>query len=133
MKTNQMNPESSNPVRKDAEREERISAEIIAGAGSPEEQIMNWNDYLYSALDFPFTAHCIKLRAISPLEVDDEVVITGIADVEEWLHEIFVTMRWERRELAVPLSQLQPIGPTDESTKQAVADWHYWLAQGNGR
>jgi hypothetical protein len=30
----------------------------------------------------------------------------------------------------VPLSQLQPVPKTDEETKQAVADWHYWVQMG---
>jgi hypothetical protein len=29
-----------------------------------------------------------------------------------------------------PLSQLEAIEP-DESTLEAIGDWHYWLAQGN--
>ena len=28
------------------------------------------------------------------------------------------------------LSQLQPINATDEQTKQAVGDWHYWVNMG---
>jgi hypothetical protein len=43
---------------------------------------------------------------------------------------MFVGMRWERRPLAVPLSQLRPIGATDKQTKEAIVDWHYWVAQG---
>jgi hypothetical protein len=31
------------------------------------------------------------------------------------------------RNIAVPLSQLKPIGE-DESTIQAIEDWHYWIA-----
>jgi len=37
--------------------------------------------------------------------------------------------RWSSRNLAVPLSQLKPIG-VDESTRQAIEDWHYWIARG---
>jgi hypothetical protein len=29
----------------------------------------------------------------------------------------------------VPLSQLEPIDP-EESTKEAIGDWHYWVSQG---
>jgi hypothetical protein len=39
-------------------------------------------------------------------------------------------MRWEREGLAVPLAQLQPLPETDEATKQAVEDWHYWVSMG---
>jgi hypothetical protein len=38
--------------------------------------------------------------------------------------------RWNNRNIAVPLSQLKPIGG-DESTNQAIEDWHYWIAQRN--
>jgi hypothetical protein len=30
------------------------------------------------------------------------------------------------RELGVPLEQLEPVDPSDD-TEQAIADWHYWL------
>jgi hypothetical protein len=32
-------------------------------------------------------------------------------------------IRWQARNLAVPLSQLTPTNP-DESTRQAIEDWH---------
>jgi hypothetical protein len=38
--------------------------------------------------------------------------------------------RWEKEGLAVPLSQLKPISATDEQTKQAIEDWHYWVKMG---
>jgi hypothetical protein len=38
-------------------------------------------------------------------------------------------VRWQSRSLAVPLSQLTAID-ADESTIEAIGDWHYWLAQG---
>jgi hypothetical protein len=31
--------------------------------------------------------------------------------------------------MAVPLSQLAAVDP-DDSTAEAIADWHYWVAQG---
>ena len=44
-------------------------------------------------------------------------------------HDIFVQIRWQGRKMAVPLSQLEAINP-DESTQEAIGDWHYWVAQG---
>jgi hypothetical protein len=44
--------------------------------------------------------------------------------------DILVMTRWKNRTVAVPLSQLKAIG-VDESTTQAIEDWHYWVAQGN--
>jgi hypothetical protein len=42
---------------------------------------------------------------------------------------MFVRVRSCGRKLAVPLAQLKPLG-MDATTKQAVADWHYWVARG---
>ena len=42
---------------------------------------------------------------------------------------MLVLIRWQGRKMAVPLSQLAAIDP-DESTTEAIGDWHYWVAQG---
>jgi Calcium binding len=76
------------------------------------------------------TATCIAKRAISPLRVNDEVEVIGMPGEEECEHEMFVTIRWEKEGLAVPLSQLKPINATDEQTKQAIEDWRYWVKMG---
>ena len=81
-------------------------------------------------LVFPFTAICVAERSISPLRKGDEVDVLEMAPLDECRHEMFVGMRWERRPLAVPLSQLKPISETDKETKQAVADWHDWVTRG---
>jgi len=44
-------------------------------------------------------------------------------------HDIFVQIRWWGRKLVVPLSQLSALDP-DQSTAEAIGDWHYWMAQG---
>jgi len=44
-------------------------------------------------------------------------------------HDMLVQIRWQGRKMAVPLSQLEAIG-ADESTREAIGDWHYWVAQG---
>jgi hypothetical protein len=49
---------------------------------------------------------------------------------EECEREMFVTIRWNKDRLSVPLSQLKPIPSTDQRTKQAVEDWHYWVEMG---
>ena len=116
--------------KKDAKRERRIAMEVIVDAHDSEEQAMGWYYYLEERLRFPFTAVCVAERAISVLRKGDEVEVLELAPQEECRHEMFVGMRWERRPLAVPLAQLKPIKHTDEETKEAVADWHYWVAQG---
>jgi hypothetical protein len=117
-------------VKRDKDREERIAMEIIVDAYGPEEQAMGWYYYLEERLRFPFTAICVAKRAISPLRVQDEVDVIGMAPEEECEREIFVAIRWERDGLAVPLSQLNPIEETETETKLAVEDWHYWVQMG---
>ena len=42
---------------------------------------------------------------------------------------MLVLIRWHNRNVAAPLSQLVAID-ADESTIEAIGDWHYWLALG---
>lgn len=113
----------------DEQREERIAMEIIVDAHGPEEQAAGWYVYLTDHLHFPFTAHCLAQRAISPLEVGDEAQVVEMASEEECQHEMFVGIRWKRRLLAVPLAQLEAV-QVDEETEQALEDWRYWVNRG---
>jgi Calcium binding len=117
-------------TRRDERREERISMEIIVDAYGSGEQAMGWYYYLENHLRFPFTATCTKKRAISPLQVTDKVDAISLPSEEECEREMFVTIRWEKDGLAVPLSQLKPISNTDEQTREAIEDWHYWVNMG---
>ena len=116
--------------KRDDDREQRIAMEIIVDAYGPDEQAMGWYYYLEGRLRFPFTATCTARRAISPLRVKDEVEVIGMPGEDECGREMFVTIRWEKDGLAVPLSQLRPIRSADEQTRQAVEDWHYWVRMG---
>lgn len=116
--------------QEDPERENRIMMDIIVDAYGPEEQAMGWFYYLEDAISFPFTAICTSERAISPLNTGDEVEIVGMAPEDECEHEMFVETPWSGRKLAIPLAQVRPIDTSDEKTKEAVADWHYWVARG---
>lgn len=104
--------------------------EIVVDAYDEQERAMGWYYYLQDQLQFPFTATCIAKRAISPLKVKDEIEAIGMPGEDECEHEMFVTIRWEKDGLALPLSQLKPIAGTDEKTRQAVEDWHYWVKMG---
>ncbi len=117
-------------VEKDETREERIYMEIVVDAYGAEEKAMGWYYYLDDTLSFPFSARCTAKRAISPLQVDDEVDVLGLAPAEECEREIFVMMRWEQDGLGVPLSQLTVIHAEDEKTREAVEDWLYWVGRG---
>jgi hypothetical protein len=114
----------------DAEREERITMEIIVDAYDADEQAMGWYYYLERTLHFPFTARCVAHRANSPLEPGDEVEVVEMAPVEECDHDMLVTVLWNAYELDVPLIELQGVD-VDEKTQHAIEDWHYWVDQGN--
>ena len=43
--------------------------------------------------------------------------------------EMFVEVGWSGRKLAIPLMQLEVLD-ADAPTRQAVEDWHYWVARG---
>jgi len=116
-------------IEKDEEREERIWMEAIVDANGPEEQAMGWYYYLDDLLQVPFSAKCIAQRSISPLTPGDTVEVTGMAPAEECDHEMFVSIQWGQRTLAVPLSQVEGID-VDEQTQQAIGDWHYWVQRG---
>ena len=117
-------------LRQDKDREQRIAMEIIVDAYGPEEQAMGWFYYLEEKLQFPFTAICCAKRAISPLRVKDEVEVLRMAPEEECDKEMFVTIKWGKEGLAVPLSQLTVTDSADEETQQAIGDWHYWVKMG---
>lgn len=114
----------------DPECEERILMEIVVDAYDEEERALSWYYYLEDKLQFPFTASCTAERSMSPLRVKDKVEVLGMAPESDCGHEMFVMMRWEKRGLAVPLSQLKPARSVDDETRQAVEDWHYWVKHG---
>ncbi|MEQ9550538.1 MAG: calcium-binding protein [Coleofasciculus sp. G3-WIS-01] len=116
-------------LERDAEREERITMEIVVDAYSPEEQAMGWYYYLQDTMQFPFTAVCISKRRISPLKEKATVEVVGMAPEEECEQEMFVEITWDDDTLAVPLIQLEA-PEADAETQQAIADWHYWVNQG---
>lgn len=116
--------------RREPAREARITDEIVVDAYGAEEQALSWYYYLENQLQFPFTAICIAKRAISPLQIKDEVDVIGLPGEDECDREMFVTIRWEKDGLAVPLSQLKPVPSTREQAREAVADWHYWVRMG---
>jgi len=115
--------------KQDKKREQRIQQEIVVDAHNAEEQAMGWYYYLEAQLGFPFRAKCIAPRAISPLRKGQEVEVVGLAPAEECEQEMFITVTWEDRSLAVPLAQLKTT-QADKTTRQAVEDWHYWVDQG---
>ena len=111
------------------QREQRIQQEVVVDAYGAEEKAMGWYYYLENHLRFPFRAKCVAQRAISPLRKGQEVEVVALAPADECESEMFITVTWEKRPLAVPLAQLEPI-QADKPTQQAVGDWLYWVEQG---
>jgi hypothetical protein len=116
-------------TKRDPIREDRIQNEAIVDAYGPEEQALGWYYYLENKIRFPFQAKCIRSTAASPLRKDETVEVRRLAPEDSCSSDMLVLIRWQGRNVAVPLSQLIPLDP-DESTAEAVGDWHYWVAQG---
>ena len=110
-------------------REDRIGMEVVVDAYGPEERSMGWYYYLDEKLAVPFQARVKTQRLNSPLNIGDKVEVLGMAPEEACETDVFVWVRWPKRKLAVPLSQLTPL-INDKATKEAIADWHYWISQG---
>jgi hypothetical protein len=114
---------------KDPIREDRIHDEAIVDAYGPEEQAMSWYYYLENKIHFPFQAKCIAAKAVSPLRKGETVKVRALAPEDACASDMLVQIRWQGRTMAVPLSQLAATAP-DESTEEAIGDWHYWVSQG---
>ena len=68
-------------------------------------------------------------RSFHPLQKGETVEVQRIAPEDACSADMLVLIRWQDRTMAVPLSQLVAINP-DQSTAEAIGDWHYWVAQG---
>src|SRR5262245_27572822 len=115
-------------IKENKTRERRIEMEVVVDAYNESERAMGWYYYLEERLN-PFKARCKSKRAVSPLRIGEEVTVLGMAPEEDCESEMFVRLKWGGRSMAVPSSQLEPIA-ADRPTKEAVADWHYWLRRG---
>jgi hypothetical protein len=116
-------------LKRDPIREDRIHNEAIVDAYGAEERATGWYYYLENQLQFPFLARCIAAKIVSPLSLGETVEVLRMAPEESCSADMLVLIRWQRRRLAVPLSQLAAID-VDQSTADAIGDWHYWVAQG---
>ncbi len=90
---------------------------------------MGWHYYLDNKIRFPLRAKCIASKAVSALRKGETVGAQRIAPEDACAADMLVLIRWQRRTMAVPLSQLVPID-AGESTVEAIGDWHNWVAQG---
>jgi hypothetical protein len=115
--------------RLDPIREDRIDNEVIVDA-SPEEQATGWYYYLEGRIRFPFTAKCTGATPRCPLRKNETATVVRMAPEDACEHDMLVQIRWRDRKIAVPLSQLEPVG-ADESTQEAIGDWSYWVGRGH--
>ncbi|HEY5892670.1 MAG TPA: calcium-binding protein [Chthoniobacterales bacterium] len=116
--------------KRDNDREERITMEIIVDCYNESKTRTGWYCYLEDNLAFPFEAECIKSRKMSPLKPGERVTALGMLDDDgDGLGEMMVEVKWRDRTMGLPLAQIKGVD-VDEKTVEAIADWHYWVAQG---
>ena len=46
------------------------------------------------------------------------------------MKDMLVVVRWQGRKLAVSLFLNSPQAAPDEAPREAIGDWHYWVAHG---
>ena len=113
----------------DDDFEQRLFLEIMPDAHGQEEQALSWYYYLEEQLSFPFQAECVAEASRSPLRVGERVEVIGMPPEEVCDHEMFVTVRWQGRDFAVPLAVLA-VRSVDDGTRRAIDDWHTWVERG---
>jgi hypothetical protein len=112
-------------TKNDPVRDNRIDMEIVVDAYDSYERAMGWFCSLEDTIDNNVRCRCRKTRSMSPLNVDEEVDVLGVAPVEDCENEMFVFVQWNAKKLAVPLEQLEPI-VGDPKAIEIVEDWLYW-------
>ena len=112
------------------EIENRIEMAIVVDAYDESERAMGWYYYLQDNLTMPFKAECIPLVSTSPLKIGEIIEVVAMDSEESCGHDMFVKIKWKRKEtLCVPLKQPKGVD-VDDTTKQALNDWVYWNSQG---
>ena len=104
--------------RKDPVRDDRIHSEAIVDAG-PEEQALSWYYYLENKIRFPFQVKCLAAKVVSPLRKGEIVEVARMVPDDVGTHDMLILVRWQGRNMAVPLAQLTPVDP-DESTAEKL-------------
>jgi len=112
-----------------AERKRRIRDEILVDTYDEVEEFSAWHTYLTDSLSVPFEAVCIEKLTRTPLDLNEKVSVTGMADIDDCYGGMCVMIKWMGREFAIPLEQLDAIR-ADEETSQAIGDWKFWVKSG---
>ena len=115
------------------ERRHRIDYEIIVDCYDEYEQAMGWIIYLKENLKTPFKARYVEnpqIPDVQPGKIIEVIELVNQEDDEELEHfEAMVEIREGNNVCEIPLSEVEAID-TDQDTKQAVEDWHYWMGRG---
>lgn len=115
--------------RIDKNRESRILSEVVVDAYGEEERAMGWYYYLNDKMRLPCSGRCREAVSTNPLNLGDMVDLLSMADVDICGADMYATVNWGLKSLDVPLRQIEVID-ADDDTEEAIADWHYWVAQG---
>ena len=110
--------------------EDRIKNEILANAFHPHDINEKWFAYLRENITFPFVARCIKVVDSLPLALIDVVTVKQFT-ANSMKGDICVDVEWQNQIVRFPLSHLDWLD-ADESTRQALTDWCYWVQNGKG-
>lgn len=120
-------------VERDENREHRIKTEVIVDAEDKEDRAMGWYYYLDDNLNVPFMANLKKKSRKTSAVEEKKVEVLGMAPDDECLKDMYVEVVYPNGQdedvFTAKLSDLVAIN-TDAETKEAIADWHYWLARG---
>ncbi len=110
------------------EIEDRIEMEIIVDTYNEEEQAMGWYCYLNDNMTFPFKAKWVKRASSSSTPAEELVEVIEMDESDDCLSDMFVIIRRDNdEELSVRLKTLNAVD-VNAKTKQALGDWHYWIA-----
>ena len=69
--------------------------------------------YLENKIRFPFQAKCLAANVVSPLRKVETVKVVRLAPDDVCAHDMLVLVRWQGRNMAVPLAQLTAAGPDE--------------------
>jgi hypothetical protein len=81
---------------------------------------MSWYYYLEGKISSPFRARCLAANAVSPLRKGEAVEGLQMAVEDQCEHDRLVQIRWQGRNMAVPLSQLSAIDQTNQPTRPSA-------------
>ncbi|NEQ99973.1 MAG: calcium-binding protein [Cyanothece sp. SIO2G6] len=114
-------------IERDPEREERITMEAIVDCYDEYEVAAGWYCYIEDKLNTPFTATWVSKNPGKSKTVQ----VVGMASSDECERELMVEIELDDGIFSVPLSMIEPATDTDPETQQVIADWQYWIGQGN--